>query len=1034
MSETKNSARGERTSGETGGDEQKTDEQRTTANTATGKPNAVKRLFAVFSKRLPAGRKPSASPSSPEHPSVDSRRLEEKALPPSGTPRRQSRARWIASAVVLSMLVAANWPFQYSVSYSTQATWSELPFDFGFRTEDGLQAIDPVEAGWPFRYYIRHPFPNGPDQVQWYGGALAWNLAIALVFLAIIWFYLRPSVRKSNRVSLADLLFVVTLIASAMGYWRWLIRQSEADQVVADQLATSGQVLRQSYMPAILTDWVPESARTIWLRTTAVDLQEPSDEQLQWMCKLPYLRALRIGGGQYDQKPLSRLPSMRYLQDLRVAGTELDAETVFALSECSLLRQLNISHTNLAEDALQRFAKLPQLSRLMAMETVIPFQAWQNCELKNQLEILVLSRPKTGTAGEIRLESWPQLRRLAFQSLDEPLNPSLFEISVHDMPELEYFGFDSFQLVDLDLQRLPKLANIKVQYHNLQTRMADNDQMPVEAWVRNCTLKEIPLIESFSFYVRDFETIQVEGCDAMEHLAGTSMIVPGVGDPDYDPTISSECSQRVIDQFGKLNGPSLLRLRGCDLRKVDFSPLTENPAIASLDFQYCALAKQAADQIAKLSATSIDVRNAEVGVGFVNSISAQVADLKSLLINSNINALRVENQPELEMIVFDQHKKSQITALRLINVPELRTPLVLSPVGNYLHVEAAPQLPGLAVLSPLSKIRISGVAGLEWFIGGGEGMTDENVSEVLKARALTKLTIAYPSASSKVLNDVSHLRSLEQLALPGADLDNDVFQQWDIPATLTELDLRDCGLSAATTSRIISRGGWTQLLLGGNEIDMSSLPELRKSPGLTAVSLGGVTINQSVIDAMGPLDYLSQVKLVGATIEPGGLSAIIDKSDFLNELDLTGATADWSEIVPALRTHPSLMFRLSPVDATVALITKLTAENRLIMERDAYETWFQPQERKLLGYDPRGFAVYADPDDEEGPSEFERPDWAPDFFRPAPKINSPAGTVLVPNAPVGPGARSVLGQLLRSINSAGASVDDTDNLEDVEEQ
>ena len=224
------------------------------------------------------------------------------------------------------------------------------------------------------------------------------------------------------------------------------------------------------------------------------------------------------------------------------------------------------------------------------------------------------------------------------------------------------------------------------------------------------------------------------------------------------------------------------------------------------------------------------------------------------------------------------------------------------------------------------------------------------------------------------------------------------------------------------------------MLLGGNEIDVRSLPELKKSPGLSAVSLGRVTINQSVIDAMGPLDYLNQVELAGATIEPGGLTAIVDKSDYLTELDLTGATADWSEIVPALRTHPSLMFRLSPVDATVALITKLTAENRLMIERDAYETWFQPQERKLLGYDPRGFAVYADPDDEKGPSEFERPDWSPEFFRPAPGMNSAAGTAVVPNTPVGPGSRSVLGQLLRSINSAGASVDDTDKLGKGEEQ
>ncbi|WP_182870174.1 hypothetical protein [Stieleria mannarensis] len=951
-----------------------------------------------------------------------------------GKLNRQLSARWIVLTLLISMLIAANWPLQYSVAFSSGSAWSELPFDFGFRSEDALQTIDPVEAGWPFRYYIRHSFPDGEAQVQWFGRALGWNLAIAALFVAIVLFCLRPSARKSNRLSLADLLFVVTLIGAVMGYWRWQIRQSEADKDLADKLSSYGQVLRQAYMPAVFADRIPASMRPIWQRTTAVNLQDPSDEQLQLACKLPYLRSLRIGGGRYDTTPLRRLPSMRYLQDVRIAGAELDGETVLALSQCSLIGQLNISHTNIASDALPHLAKLPRLSRLMAMETMIPFQAWQQCDLKNKLEVLVLSRPRTGTGGEIRLESWPKLRHLTFQSFDEPLNASPFAISLHDMSQLEHFGFDSFQFVDLDLQRLPKLAKIQLQYHNTQTRMADNDQMPYYTWVRRCVLKDLPSLDSFRFYVRDFESIDMENCDAMTYLAGCSRILPGTGDATYDRSISRECIQRVIDQFGKLTGPPLLSLRGCDLQNVDFAPLKQNSAVATLDFQNSSLAKKSADEIASLSATTIDLRNAEVGVSFVNSLSSQMANLESLLINSDVNAIRVEDKPKLETIIFDQHKKSQITALRLINVPELRSPLVLSPIGNYLHVESAPKLSGLAVLSLLPEVKISGVAGLKWFVGGGAGMNDEAVSEVLKAEGLTELTIAYPSASSQSFNGVPALRSLKQLALPGAALDNDLLQTWQIPETLTELDLRDCGLSAATTRRIIARGRWERLLLRGNTIDVSSLSELQNSPSLFELSLSGITVNKQVIDAMGPLQSLMKLDLAGATIEPGGFAAIADTAEYLTEIDLTGASADWSEIAPAIRNNSLLKFRLSPVDATVELITKLTVEERLVMDRDAYETWFQPSMPALLGYDARGLPVYEDPDRDKGPSEFERPDWSTEFFRPDPDSISAAGTTGASNAQVGAGTGSVIGQLLQSINLAGAAADDIDNSDEVKDE
>jgi hypothetical protein len=180
-----------------------------------------------------------------------------------------------------------------------------------------------------------------------------------------------------------------------------------------------------------------------------------------------------------------------------------------------------------------------------------------------------------------------------------------------------------------------------------------------------------------------------------------------------------------------------------------------------------------------------------------------------------------------------------------------------------------------------------------------------------------------------------------------------------------------------------------------------------------------VTLDLATVQNLGKLPALNELGLANATVSSGVLTALAKQAPSLSSLDLTGAKVDWTEVPKLLRTLGSLQLRLGPTDATVSLITNLTTKNRLIRDPDAYEVWFRPQERVLLGYDARGFAVYEDPSKASGPDEFERPDWSTEYFRPD-NLGSGSQT-------------SAIGQALRTLSSPAASTpEDETNEEKVE--
>ncbi len=899
------------------------------------------------------------------------------------------KRRWTAGNLfgllfVTAIFGALNWPFQYQpvwVATAIDAQW----YDFGLGRDD-LQLSYPVQAGWPQRYLIRHSFDDAMPHTYWSTTNLLIDLFVALAVLAGVFWHSWPrsdSNRSSKRsISLFDLLILIALIAAGMSYHQLQVRRTEQDRLIAGQLQSSGHATRESFAPQLLHRWLPARLYENWARITAVDLDQPSTDQVQLACQLPYLRSLRLGGRDYDISQLRRLPAMRYLQDLRVSGRELDPQTVLSIAACPLVRQLNVAHSNCGAGAVKQFSAMPRLRRVMAFGSAIPDETWDKSELKHSLRDLVLARPATGQPGSIQLSNWPKLESLRFRSLDGQLNPNAYSIAISDMPELKDIQVDVFQMVDLDLQRLPKLETLKPEFAAIGSRTAEDQRVPQNLWTRKMVLNDLPAFEVLWFYPADFQSLELTDCDSITQIIASTRDYPGGANRQFNYELNVKNQQSVIDHLGNLEGHSTFSFWGFRVDQLDLSPLTKSTSIDFLDLSHSVLGKDSLKQIQSLPLRTIKVGNAKLPRSFINELMGRFPDLESLTLDSSIEAVRIEDKPKLKTLSFDQHKKSNLTALRLVNTPDLESPIVINPLGNYVHVEQAPLMTGLAVLTPHPTIAISGVQGLQWFIGGGSSMNNEVVNEVLQAKGLTHLTLAYPVAETAAFETLTQLTHLVELKTPGAPLSDNLIQQWEIPQSLLKLDFRDCGLSIASTSKLIRRGGWQELWIGGNEIDPNDLTQLGVRSPLTSLGLAGTTMDVQTINNLGSMPDLIRLDLSATAVQSGGLAALIKLAPGLRELDLTDATVDWSEFNTLTKANPALKFKLGPSDATVGLVTALFNDDRLIRDKSAIEVWFEPEPPQLLGYDATGNAVYAPESADKGPPQFERPDWPPDFFRP----------------------------------------------------
>ncbi|WP_146400837.1 hypothetical protein [Planctomycetes bacterium CA13] len=897
-------------------------------------------------------------------------------------------SRRLGFLALFAVFIVVNAPYQYD-TIGLSGGFKDTKFDFPLDQEEGLSTVYPTEAGWPARYYIAHSFDDVATSTSWSWLAMVIDLGVVLLSLGAVVGYSKATRRKVSSlksskysISLSDLLVLVLLVALPMGYWQLQTYRFREETAIQKKLSAVGTVQLQLIVPRLIHSRLPWTLSRYLVRITQVDLTEPNDDAISAVCELPHLRALRIGGGQYDLAPLRRLPSMRYLQDLRIAGRSLDATTVDAISSCDLVRQLNVSQTNCSGPSLKAFSKMPRMTRLMALDTAIPFDAWEESPLRNQLQYLTISRPPTGQSAEVAFRDWPKLVELYFRSLDGYMNWQVFDVTIAGMPELTKIRMDAFQRVDMKLEQLPKMTSLGSDYTNITRRVAEGEKAPVIFWGRHVSLFQVPQLDILWLYPDGFESLSIDQCDSLKTLKSSSQCTNGPLAIGFDHEIDVISRRRVVEAFGSQTEVNSIGLIGFSLDQIDLSPLKQNQQLRELDLRDSIIPKGKLETLSSLPITRVNAIKARTDRSFVSELNRSFPELDRIGIDAETTAIRIEDKPNLRRIQFSHHRESKVNALRLVNLPLLESPMVVNEYGQYCYVKNAPKLKGLALLSPLPKMEIEGVEGLWWFIAGGEGLNDSVVQEVLKAKSLTELTLAYPKAKQDAFAGLTTLQSLESLIVPGARLDPDVIAQWQVPKSLKRLNLNDCGLLAAAVEHVVKQGDWVELSLNHNEISSATIRAFSQSPRLAKIAVAGCQFDDEMIAAFGNIAAVTDLDFSTATIPQGGLAKILSKTNKLATLDLRGANVNSQDLQAVIASYPSLRFKLEPTDATLPILTSLTNSKRLIRPEEELWNRMQANQPILRGYSISGQPIYTDPSKIPSPPQLAPPELSLALFRP----------------------------------------------------
>ncbi|MEM6692713.1 MAG: hypothetical protein AAF664_25015, partial [Planctomycetota bacterium] len=702
--------------------------------------------------------------------------------------------------IVGVLMVLANLPMQLTV-VQLDGGLRAWPGESNFH-EDALAL--PVAAGFPMRFYERFDdLPDAEPYRWWSTSRLLLNLLITLaaiisLFLlcllikrqrkgrspestaeseetpaASLWQRLR---KQPVQLSIFDLIMATSVIGLVFGGYQWLKRFESADAALATSLGPDASYAREAILPRVIDQWAPDvifpsSLKALLQRTTCIRLHNPSDDQVRTALAFPQLRALAIGGGDFDLESLGGLPQHRSITALHLMGRVLDDRTLSRLRLLPNLRDLNLARTNLSAAA---FAKLfegrdDDASRLVALkmfDSGVDLAALsQNGVLSKltSLESLWLPRPLPDQASKLSLSSMPRLQDVHVISYDRMKNNEPIAFMIEDCPRLQSINIDSLQKASFKLSNLPQLVAITQEKFKTSLRLAANQRAPEALWVESMDVDGLPALEQFTFYASDLRHLHFRGTPNWE-LAGPGVfqLVPNgyLGTNQYDTEVPAEATRAFIEGLSKSDGPQKIDYSAVPLAGADLKPLLDNSAVQELYLHQCGVTEK---QLASLSGSSqlkvISSHGGKLSGRRLGKLVTSMPGLRRWHADLyQIDRLRVEDHANLKGVV-DCYPESNSSmrchlssafAVRLVNLPNWEDPIRLDAAQfRHLTIDNLPRLKQLVIDGPVCQDAvIKHLTGLEKVAAGGKFLDDEIIEEWFGYDALHSIRLYGTSVTS----------------------------------------------------------------------------------------------------------------------------------------------------------------------------------------------------------------------------------------------------------------------------------------------
>ncbi|QEG39906.1 leucine-rich repeat domain-containing protein [Roseimaritima ulvae] len=730
----------------------------------------------------------------------------------------------VASSVVGVILVGlamifANLPFQYE----TVSTDGLLQLGSIQRPASPEHVGHPIAAGWPAKFYYRYEHGDGvPGYTKWLPTSLLLNVGLSLgvLLIVIFWQWRAAKVRgpadetRRRQVSIADLILLTFLISLPLGYWQWLKHYEQRELAIAKQLQRYGSYQRSAELPTFLVPYLPGPFVDACMRVTDIDLNAPDDEAMAAAMQLPYLRTLRIGGGQYDLRHLDPLPNFTHLTVLQLSGRVLDARCVQVVAATERLRLLDMSRTNLSAAAVAVIGDLPRLRTLELVDTGVQLAELTAPISPTTLNQLHLPRPDPGVSDELTISGYPELQTLAFYSRDAGLNASPLKLNIADLPKLNSLQLDLLQKYSLHLERLPVLAKVDVLSTDWQHRILASESFSFAPWMTSLTIDDLAVLKEFNFYAADLQQLSIQHTPSLASVGVAMGRIQTDSSVRYEDSFSPQALAVLLEGLANSDGPKKLDFAAVPLTNADLRPLARNPRLTSLDLSQSKTTPKewrSLQDMSQLEHLNL-AGNAEAADAIENLVQ-QLPNLKTLTVSGqSLRSLTIKDHAELTGVLLEdgnqQPARKLIDApflqqIQLVNLPKLSNSIRLYPWTAAIQLDGLPALQGLAIQGPVpQRAVLKGFRDLRWFAAGGSAIDDGVADELLACGKLQHLTLAYSSVSNDKIRDLIHANPIRTLDLTGNEVDDDVFAGWQGITELQEFVIDDTHVTDRTVKQL----------------------------------------------------------------------------------------------------------------------------------------------------------------------------------------------------------------------------------------
>ncbi|QDS93745.1 Leucine Rich repeats (2 copies) [Roseimaritima multifibrata] len=858
--------------------------------------------------------------------------------------------------VFLAIVVAINWPYQYS-THRTTGPMGRIGVSINHL--DGDFAL-PVIAGWPCHFYYHFDYgERQPKYSRWSYAALLGNLVLIVTTVLALVFYQRrrryaslnqtgkaSKESKRGQLSIADLVIATMVVAMPLGYWQLLKRRGEQELERIAGIDEIGNYARSAELPRFLEEHLPGPFVEACMRVTNVTVTAPDQQLLDGIMQLPHLKEFRIGGGDYALSSLRSLPNFRDLTVLQISGRELDVQTIQMVSQIERLRHLDLGRTNVSSSALTLLSELPRLRLLNLIGSGVRLDQIQHPICPQSLQVLCLPRPEPGHTDHLVVEGYPRLSQILCQSHDAAANSSVLEIEIRDCPEFLSLMMGGMQKVSIKLENLPMLWQIVSINALWQQRIAASESIPGELWVKSLQIDGAPNLVEFDFFVRDLEYLRFKNVPKLKTVGVASYRKFGDGSTRQEEFLSPTAIKAMVEGFAESDGPEKIDLAAVPLQGVDLGALAENPRIVSLDLSDSNTNSrdwETLREIAQLQSLNVS-RNPGSNISLA-SLLEKFPNLQRLTCdNLSQSDFVIEGKDELETIfittnVFGMEEKGSSSTLnvwnqqriRLANLPKFNNTISIGPFSSHIELVNVPSLKGLTIHRPLSQENVlAGFRDLKTFAVGGKYVDDQLLQELSTCRSIQHLALVHASASWEEIGKLLAVNPILTLDLRGTVVDDQLLAQIRDVKQLEEVYLDDTGVTGKVLQSLAPAVGLLTLGINGAALTEAEIDSLNQFRNLKRLHLSGSNLTPTQLEKMLGRPRLKHLDLSGQPFGREHAQALLDaRLEGLQFLALSGKEIDPQAVIMLLQGYPRLELSLPDECLPVELYSELLTRGRV---------------------------------------------------------------------------------------------------------